>query len=55
MVGEDEAAALARAVRLGEISRGESIPEFESGFAELIGGGEASVALLTIAIDARPL
>ena len=45
MVGEDEAAALARAVRLGEISRGESIPEFESGFAELIGGGEAVSAV----------
>src|ERR1700758_1222384 len=45
MVGEGEAAALARAVRLGEISRGESIPEFESGFAELIGGGEAVSAV----------
>jgi perosamine synthetase len=45
MVGEDEAAALARAVRAGEISRGKSIPEFESGFAELMGGGEAVSAV----------
>jgi perosamine synthetase len=41
MVGEDEATALARAVRAGEISRGKSISEFETGFAEFIGGGEA--------------
>lgn len=45
MVGEDEAAALARAVRTSEISRGTSIREFEIGFSEVMGGGEAVSAV----------
>lgn len=45
MVGESEAAAVARAVLAEEVSRGESIHQFERGFAKLIGGGEAISAV----------
>jgi perosamine synthetase len=45
MVGEDEAAALERAVRTAEISKGKSILEFEIGFSEVMGGGEAVSAV----------
>jgi perosamine synthetase len=45
MVGEAEAAAVARAVMANEVSRGESIAAFESGFADLMGGGEAISAV----------
>lgn len=45
MVGEEEAEALARAVRTAEISRGKSIVEFEAGFSEVMGGGEAVSAV----------
>jgi perosamine synthetase len=44
-VGEDEAAAVARAIRAAEISKGTSIVEFETGFAERMGGGEAVSAV----------
>lgn len=52
IVGEEEAAAVARAVRAAEISRGKSILEFEAGFCEAMGGGEAvSVVNGTAALE----
>jgi len=52
VVGEDEAAAVARAVRAAEISKGKSILEFETGFSDLIGGGDAvSVVNGTAALE----
>jgi perosamine synthetase len=52
MVGEDEAIALARAVQRGEISKGQSILEFEKGFSQVMGGGEAvSAANGTAALE----
>lgn len=59
-VGEEEAAAVARAVRASEISRGKSISEFERGFSELMGAGEAistvnGTAALELAVRALGL
>src|SRR5215471_14645742 len=52
MVGKTEARAVARAVRQGQISRGDSIAEFEKDFAALMGSGEAvSVITGTSAIE----
>ena len=52
VVGEDEAAAVARAVRAAEISKGKSILEFEAGFSEVMGGGNAvSVVNGTAALE----
>ena len=52
VVGEEEAAAVARAVRAAEISKGKSILEFETGFSDLIGGGDAvSVVNGTAALE----
>jgi perosamine synthetase len=52
VVGEDEAAAVARAVRAAEISKGKSILEFEAGFSDVMGGGDAvSVVNGTAALE----
>ena len=52
VVGEEEAAAVARAVRAAEISKGKSILEFETGFSDGIGGGDAvSVVNGTAALE----
>lgn len=52
IVGNAEARAVARAVRESQISRGDSIEEFERNFAALMGGGEAvSVVTGTSAIE----
>jgi len=52
IVGNAEARAVTRAVRDGQISRGDSIEEFEKNFAALMGGGEAvSVVTGTSAIE----
>jgi len=52
IVGNAEARAVARAVRKSQISRGDSIEEFERDFAALMGGGEAvSVITGTSAIE----
>jgi len=52
VVGEDEAAAVARAVRAAEISKGKSILEFETGFSGVMGGGDAvSVVNGTAALE----
>lgn len=52
MVGEGEAAAAARVVLAQEVSKGPSIREFENGFAEFMGGGEAiSVVNGTAALE----
>jgi len=52
IVGNAEARAVARAVRESQISRGDSIEEFERNFAALMGGGKAvSVVTGTSAIE----
>ncbi|HEY6968025.1 MAG TPA: DegT/DnrJ/EryC1/StrS family aminotransferase [Candidatus Angelobacter sp.] len=52
MVGKAEARALARAVLQNQISRGDSIAEFENNFAAFMGGGDAvSVITGTSAIE----
>src|SRR5215472_18506201 len=52
IVGNAEARAVARAVRESQISRGDSIEEFERNFAALMGGGEAvTVVTGTSAIE----
>ena len=52
VVGHAEARAVARAILQNQISRGDSIPEFETDFACLMGGGEAiSVVTGTSAIE----
>jgi perosamine synthetase len=45
VVGEEEATAVARAVRAAEISKGKSVHEFETGFSAVMGGGEAVTAV----------
>jgi perosamine synthetase len=60
IVGEEELAAVARALRAAEISRGSSIQTFESSFATLMGAGEAvsvvnGTAALELAVRALDL
>jgi perosamine synthetase len=51
-VGEEEVAAVASALRAVEISRGGAIQQFESGFAAIMGAGEAvSVVNGTAALE----
>ena len=52
MVGKAEARAIARAILQRQISRGDSIAEFENNFAAFMGGGDAvSVVTGTSAIE----
>jgi perosamine synthetase len=60
MIGEEEIAAVARALRAAEVSRGSSVEQFESSFGAIMGGGQAvsvvnGTAALEVAVRALDL